>query len=61
MINKTDKLERALAYTGRRILRATTARHQMLWIKRRDKIAWLLINRYTLRLGPQYSITTAGT
>jgi hypothetical protein len=42
MISKTDKLERALAYTSRRILRATTARHQMLWIKRRDKIAWLL-------------------
>jgi hypothetical protein len=53
MINKTDKLERAFIYTGRRILRATNVRHRYLWTRRRDKIAWLLISRQALRLSPK--------
>jgi hypothetical protein len=43
MINKTDKLERALAYAEKRLYRATTARHWVLWTDRRKRITWLLV------------------
>jgi hypothetical protein len=43
MISKTDKLIRALAYADRRLYRATTARHWVLWLGRRDRITWLLV------------------
>jgi hypothetical protein len=53
-VNKRDdaRLERAFVYTGRRVLRAATTQHRLLWIRRRNTLAWLLIDRETSRLKP---------
>jgi hypothetical protein len=61
MISETDKLARAFHYTGRRIFRATTARHRLLWIGRRNRLAWLLIYRQTLRLKSEPHVIPGGT
>jgi hypothetical protein len=59
--DKADKLERAFLYTGGRILRARTARHRLLWIGRRNRLAWLLIYRQTMRLRSDAHVITNGT